>query len=298
MNKAIAGQYAPGSTFKMVVALAALEFGLITERTAFHCPGFLEVGDGRFHCWNRRGHGRVDMNTGIVQSCDVYFYEVARRVGIDRIAAMARKLGLGEPLGIDLPGELPGLIPDKAWKRRRLDQPWQIGDSLIAGIGQGYVLTTPLQLAVMTARLSNGGRAIMPRLLANGAADEQASSLGIDGAHLDAIVRAMIGVTSDARGTARASQIPAEGMHMGGKTGTSQVRRISAKERSSGILKNTERQRYHRDHALFVGFAPIAAPRFAVSVVVEHGGGGSTAAAPIARDLLLEAQLRLAGEPA
>ena len=293
VNKAIAGQYAPGSTFKMVVALAALESGLVTPKTAFHCGGFLEVGKGRFHCWHRGGHGRVNMHSGLVQSCDVYFYEVARRIGIARIAAMARKLGFGEKLGIDLPGEQPGLMPDKEWKKRRFNQPWQIGESLIAGIGQGYVLATPLQLAVMTARLVNGGKMVRPQLkMVDGQVPEW-PSLEVDPANVAPIVQAMIGVTSEAQGTARASQIPAPDMQMGGKTGTSQVRRITARERRSGVLRNQDRPRKHRDHALFVGFAPLERPRFVTAVIVEHGGGGSTAAAPIARDILMEAQLRL-----
>lgn len=298
VNKAIAGQYAPGSTFKMVVALAALESGLVTAKSSFHCPGFLELGKGRFHCWNRGGHGKVDLHSGIVQSCDVYFYEVARRIGIDRIAAMARKLGFGEPLGIDLPGEQPGLIPDKAWKRQRFDQPWQIGESLIAGIGQGYVLATPLQLAVMTARMVNGGRAVVPRLVKGDARAGEVPSTGIDPANLDPVIRAMIGVTMDAKGTARAAQIPAPDMRMGGKTGTSQVRRITTRERRTGVLTNQERPREYRDHALFVGFAPLTKPRYVTAVIVEHGGGGSKTAAPIARDLLLETQLQLSGDSA
>ncbi len=298
VNKAIAGQYAPGSTFKMVVALAALESGLVTAKTAFHCPGFLELGKGRFHCWHRGGHGKVDLHSGIVESCDVYFYEVARRVGIDRIAAMARKLGFGSPLGIDLPGELSGLMPDKAWKRRRFDQPWQIGESLIAGIGQGYVLATPLQLAVMTARLVNGGHAVVPRLTKGTGQRPDISGMGINPANIEPVIRAMVGVTTEAKGTARASQIPAPAMQMGGKTGTSQVRRITARERRSGVLTNQERPREHRDHALFVGFAPILKPKYVTAVIVEHGGGGSKTAAPIARDLLLETQLHLGGKPA
>ena len=298
VNKAIAGQYAPGSTFKMVVALAALQSGLVTPKTPFHCPGFLELGKGRFHCWHRGGHGKVDLYAGIVQSCDVYFYEVARRVGIDKIATMARRLGFGRPLGIDLPGELSGLMPDKAWKRRRFDQPWQIGETLIAGIGQGYVLATPLQLAVMMARLVNGGKAVVPTLVKKPPSPEGIPSMGIDSTNLASVIRAMIGVTTDAKGTARNSQIPAPAMRMGGKTGTSQVRRITTRERRSGVLTNKERPREHRDHALFVGFAPIVNPRYVTAVIVEHGGGGSKTAAPIARDLLLETQLRLSGDPA
>ena len=300
VNKAIAGQYAPGSTFKMVVALAALESGMVTAKTSFFCPGFMELGKGKFHCWNRHGHGKVNLHSSIVQSCDVYFYEVARRIGIDRIAAMARRLGFGTKLGIDLPGETGGLMPDKDWKRRRFDQPWQIGESLIAGIGQGYVLATPLQLAVMIARLVNGGLAVTPRLTVPDAQPvaERPPSMQISPSALRAVISGMVGVMSDAKGTARAAQIPAPEMRMGGKTGTSQVRRISTRERRLGVLRNQERPREHRDHALFVGFAPIEKPRFVTAVIVEHGGGGSTTAAPIARDILLETQLRARERPA
>jgi penicillin-binding protein 2 len=299
VNKAIAGQYAPGSTFKLVVALAALEAGVVNTGTTFHCSGALELGDGKFHCWRRGGHGRVNLHTGMVQSCDVYFYEVARQLGIDGIAAMARRLGMGETLGIDLPGERGGLIPDKDWKRRRLDQGWHIGETLIAGIGQGYVLATPLQLAVMTARLVNGGKAVVPRMMLSGNAGEppgETASLGVSETSLSTVLRAMVGVTSDPRGTARGAQIRVPGLEMGGKTGTSQVRRISARERLSGVIANRDRLREHRDHALFVGFAPVSQPRLVTAVVVEHGGGGSAVAAPIARDLLRGAQLRLRRE--
>lgn len=295
VNKAIAGQYAPGSTFKMLVALAGLESGQISAQTAVHCDGVMELGDGRFHCWHRRGHGRMTLYDAIVQSCDVYFYEVARRIGIERIATMARKFGLGQALGIDLPGEQPGLVPDKEWKRARFDQPWQVGESLIAAIGQGYVLATPLQLAVMTARLVNGGRPVRPTLQTVAHAGE-ADQPGLDLApsSLALVRRAMEGVTTVPSGTAVAAQIADERLRMGGKTGTSQVRRISPQERRLGVLRNEQRPREERDHALFVGFAPLDAPQLAVSVIVEHGGGGSRVAAPIAAELLRVAQMRLA----
>jgi len=294
VNKAIAGQYAPGSTFKMLVALAGLESGQISPTTPFHCTGVMELGNGRFHCWHRGGHGTVNVHDAIVQSCDIFFYEVARRIGIERIAAMARRFGLGGRMGIDLPGEQPGLIPDKAWKLRRFGRPWQIGESLVAGIGQGYVLATPLQLAAMTACLANGGRAVKPAVMAQtGDGIGRPPTIGIAPETLAIVRKAMIGVTSDPLGTALAAQIPHEHMQMGGKTGTSQVRRISQRERRTRVLRNEERPREERDHALFVGFAPVQAPRFAVSVIVEHGGGGSRVAAPIAAELLRLSQMRL-----
>jgi penicillin-binding protein 2 len=299
-NKAIAGQYAPGSTFKMVVALAALEKGVITPATKVFCSGSVSLGDAKFHCWKKHGHGLLDLKNGIAQSCDSYFYEVARRTGIDAISAMANRLGLGHKLGLDLPHEKPGLMPTRDWKLATFGTPWQQGETLISGIGQAYMLTTPLQLAVMTARLANGGLAVVPHLARdvvtpNGTQVRSAvsiQSLGISPAHLDVIVKAMDAVVNVPRGTAYGARIRQPGLEMAGKTGTAQVRRISKAEREQGIRKNHEIPWAERDHALFVGFAPVAHPRFAVSVVVEHGGGGSAVAAPIARDVL-EAVQRL-----
>ena len=299
-NKAISGQYAPGSTFKMVVALAALEKGVITPQQKVFCEGHMELGNAKFHCWKKNGHGPQDMHEAIMHSCDVYFYEIARRTGIDRIAAMARRFGLGDVLGLELPGERRGNIPDKDWKRAIYGEPWHMGETLIAGIGQGYVLATPLQLAVMTARLANGGYAVKPRLTRRieQATDENAAqidapgSLGINPNHLKLIREAMEAVANEPGGTAFRSRIVKPGMEMAGKTGTAQVRRISKAERDQGVLKNDELPWEQRDHASFVGFAPIEAPRYAVAVVIEHGGSGSKAAAPIARDILIEVQKR------
>ncbi|MDX9861432.1 MAG: penicillin-binding protein 2 [Rhodospirillales bacterium] len=303
-NKAIAGQYAPGSTFKMVVALAALEKVVITPNTKIFCPGFVKLGDATFHCWKRNGHGLLDLKAGIAQSCDVYFYEVARRTGIDAISAMAKRLGLGQKLAIDLPNEKPGLMPTRDWKLATLGSPWQQGETLISGIGQGYILTTPLQLAVMTARLANGGRAVTPRLIAEGVTahatvlpgDAAFPSIGVSAANLAIIADAMDAVVNTPYGTARASRIRQPGFAMAGKTGTAQVRRITKAERQSGVRKNEDLPWAERDHALFVAFAPVEAPRFAVSVVVEHGGSGSAVAAPIAQDVM-EAVLQIRALP-
>ncbi|MBC7134108.1 MAG: penicillin-binding protein 2, partial [Oceanibaculum nanhaiense] len=304
-NKAIAGQYAPGSTFKMVVALAALETGVISPGQRVFCPGHLELGDTRFHCWKRPGHGHMDMHDAIKHSCDVYFYEVSKRLGIARIAAMAERLGLGQTLGFDLPGERPGLIPTREWKQARMGKPWHQGETLIAGIGQGYILTTPLQLAVMTARLVNGGIAVTPHLtrhlpgqgglqtVALPGSEGGFPSLGIAQEHLRLVRTAMAAVTNDPNGgTAYRARIAEAGMEMGGKTGTAQVRRITMAERLTGVRKNEDLPWRHRDHALFVGYAPVNAPRYCCAVIVEHGGGGSAVAAPIARDLLIETQRR------
>jgi penicillin-binding protein 2 len=298
-NKAIAGRYAPGSTFKMAVLLAALEKGAITPDTKVFCNGFMELGNARFHCWKKHGHGLLDAQGAITQSCDVYFYEAAKRTGIERIAAMAERLGFGHKLGIDLPGERGGLVPTPKWKRGAMDAAWQGGETVITGIGQGYLLVTPLQLAVMTARLVNGGFAVTPRLTGavsrrHGEAPTTPAypSLELPARHLELVRSAMSDVMNSPFGTARRSQIEKPEWAMGGKTGTVQVRRITKAERDTGVLKDKDLPWELRDHALFVGFAPVNNPRYAVSVVVEHGGGGSTTAAPIARDILVEAQRR------
>jgi penicillin-binding protein 2 len=299
-NKAIAGQYSPGSTFKMVTALAALEAGVVTPTSLIGCPGHLEFGNRLFHCWKYRGgHGQVNLHDAMKFSCDVYFYETARRVGIDRLAEMARRLGLGVPLGVDLPGERPGLIPTRDWFRIKRGGTWPQGETLNAGIGQGMVLTTPIQLATMTARMANGGFAVVPHLTRriggkkpNLPNQPPYPSLGLNPTHLKAVLAAMSGVTNEPNGTAFKSRIVEPGLEMGGKTGTAQVRIITMAEREKGVRKNEDLPWRFRDHALFVAYAPVQSPRYAVSVIVEHGGGGSTVAAPIARDVLIETQRR------
>lgn len=300
-NKALAGQYAPGSTFKMMVALAALESGIKPDHTVY-CPGVMALGTSRFHCWKEGGHGTLDMLRGIQHSCDVYFYDIARRAGIDAIAAMARRFGLGAVTGIDLPGEKAGIIPDRNWKLGATGEAWQPGETLVAGIGQGFITTTPLQLALMTARIANGGRAIVPHLtrpavFAYGAQADapplpEVPSMGIPPEHIALVQEGMNLVSNDQRGTAYRSRIDVPGMELAGKTGTAQVRRISAAERAAGVIKNEDLPWERRDHALFVAFAPVAAPRYACAVIVQHGGGGAKVAAPIARDILLECQMR------
>ena len=297
VNKAISGLYAPGSTFKMVVALAALESGIIGYDHRVFCEGYTELGNARFHCWKKHGHGWQGIIAAHQNSCDVFFYDLAKRVGIDNIAAMARKLGLGHKTGIELPAEKAGVIPTKAWKKTLYGAKWQQGETLISGIGQGFVLTTPLQLAVMTARIANGQKAVMPRLIRpqNQGVNEQVrefETLRISSRALKLVRQGMGRVTNDPRGTAYRARIDEKGMEMSGKTGTSQVRRISQAERDTSILKNHERPWEERDHALFVGFAPSDNPRYSAAVVVEHGGGGSKVAAPIVRDLLVATQKR------
>ena len=296
-NKAISGLYAPGSTFKMVVALAALEARIVAPDHRVFCRGHTQLGNARFHCWKRHGHGWQDMYDAHQNSCDVYFYDIAKRIGIDRIAAMATRFGLGTKTGIELPSEKGGVIPTRAWKKALIGTAWQQSETLISGIGQGFILTTPLQLAVMTARIANGGKAVLPRLIRAAEVDGKEEEpvfkdLGISKRSLDVVREGMNRVTNVQQGTAYRVRISEEGMEMSGKTGTAQVRRISKAERDTRVLKNHERPWRERDHALFVGYAPSDNPRYAVSVIVEHGGGGSKVAAPIARDLLLATQKR------
>ena len=291
-NKTVQGTYPPGSTFKMITALAALEAGTVGPEETVWCPGHLEVSGRRFHCWKGGGHGHVDLMNSLKQSCDVYYYDVAMKVGIDNISAMAQRLGLGVRHDLPMSAVASGLAPDRAWKKRVHNQDWLIGDTANSAIGQGYMLASPLQLAVMTARLATG-RAIEPRLVRSVDGVEEPlganEPLGLNENNLRQVRRGMNAVMNDRRGTAYKSRIVAEGMRMAGKTGTSQVRNITAAERAAGVINNRDLPWERRDHALFVAFAPVEAPRYAVSVVVEHGGGGSTAAAPIARDVMLQA---------
>ncbi len=298
-NKAVSGQYAPGSTFKMVTALAALEAGVITANQTIHCPGHYELGERRFHCWKYKGgHGAMNMVEALMQSCDVYFYEIARRIGIDKISDMAQRLGIGSSLGIELPGERSGLAPTRAWYQRRRAASWPQGETVNAAIGQGMILATPLQLATMTARLASG-LAISPHLTRTiggraplDRAHAAPPSLGLNPQHLALIQRGMAMVTNEQRGTGYKARITEPGLEMAGKSGTAQVRIISKAERDTGVKKNEDLPWRFRDHALFVAFAPLVNPRFACAVVVEHGGGGSSVAGPMVRDILLETQKR------
>lgn len=289
-NKALAGQYAPGSTFKMIVALAALEAGVITPTTSVHCAGHVDLNERRFHCWAWKtgGHGSLALEAAISQSCDVYFYHIAALLGIDRIAAMAKRFGLGKVTGIDLPGEKPGLVPSRSWKSLVKGKSWLLGETYNASIGQGYVLATPLQLAVMTASLVTN-KAVRPHL-ALSEAPFPFPDLKINSEHLKVVLSGMVKVVNDPRGSAYASRIMEPGLQMAGKTGSTQVRRITKKDREQGLAGSASRPWHTREHALFVGYAPLDKPRFAVSVLIEHGGSGGKAAAPVARDILLMAQ--------
>ena len=301
-NKAVSGQYPPGSTFKVMTALAALESGLVTTDTKVVCTGHMALGSARFHCWKKGGHGSVDMRLGLKYSCDVYFYEIAKRIGYERIAEMAKRFGLGEPVKVDLPGERPGLIPNRAWKSSALKQPWHQGETLINAIGQGYVLATPLQLAVMTARIANGGFKVVPHLAKDMIEGDRIGprqtpaweSLGISREALAVVKGGMSAVVNEPGGTGYRARIMDPAMSMAGKSGSSQVRRITMREREGGVRKNEDLPWKERDHALFISYAPESDPKFACAVVVEHGGGGSSVAAPVCRDILIETQKRYA----
>ncbi|MGB7405989.1 MAG: penicillin-binding protein 2 [Pacificimonas sp.] len=276
LNKSIQGLYPPGSTFKPVTALAALANGVSPEERVV-CRGAYYLGRHRFACWRRGGHGSVDLDTSLYQSCNVYYYTFGRQTGIDAIHDMGTKLGLGvEYDTLQLPNQKAGVLPDPAWKQRRYDQNWLVGETLNSAIGQGYNALSPLQLAVMTARIASGRR-VMPTLLAGGGEDYGA--LDIDPEHLAAVRHGMDLCVNGPRGTAGRSRLRLDDVRMGGKTGTAQVRSL-AKNRGSFIPWK------FRDHGLFVAFAPVENPRYAISVTIEHGGGGSKAAAPVAKDVM------------
>jgi len=291
-NKVLSGGYPPASTFKMVVMLAALESRLIRPQEKVLCVGKMRMGNRTFHCWKRRGHGAMNMRDALKNSCDSYFYDVAQVVGMDKIAAMGRRLGLGQTFDIGIAGPKPGIMPDPAWKEAKLGNGWRMGDTLNASIGQGFVLTTPLQLAVMAGRIANGRKALLPNLLIGGDLPEL-PDLDINPAHLAFVKNAMWAVCEEPGGTAyRANGLGIAGFDMAGKTGTGQVRGISASERRSRIRKNGELPWKLRDHSIFVGYAPYNAPRFAVGCVVEHGGSGAKRAASITRAILGKALQR------
>ncbi|MCB9982456.1 MAG: penicillin-binding protein 2 [Rhodospirillales bacterium] len=295
-NKAVSGQYPPASTFKMISLLAGLQSGEINNNTTVFCKGYYEFGRDRFHCWKRGGHGWVDGRKALQMSCDTYFYDMATKVGIDKIAVVARMMGLGQKLDFELTEERPGLVPDRNWKRGKIGEKWQPGESIVASIGQGYLQATPLQLAVMTARLVNGGYAVKPWITADGLAQNSMPEKGwlkldIDPKHLEIVKDGMEQVVNTKEGTAYGSRAADPALAFGGKTGTGQVQRITMKQRLEGV-KNEELAWKSRHHALFVGYAPLKSPRYIASVVVEHGVGGSRTAAPLARDLLIETQKR------
>ena len=290
-SKTVQDAYPPGSTFKMVTVLAALEAGIIDHREKIRCNGHVEVSSRKFHCWKRDGHGNVDLVKSLRESCDVYYYELAQRVGIEKIAEVARVLGLGKSFNIEMSAVTSGIVPDRLWKQNARSREWVVGDTVNSSIGQGYVLSSPLQLAVMMARIATGNE-ILPKLIKsiNGfESDAVPGELSLNKNNLKLIRKALFEVTNDKRGTAYHSRVLDKKSKIIGKSGTSQVRNISTVERTLGVLENKDLPWDQRDHALFVNYAPYDDPKIAVSVVVEHGGSGSTVAAPIARDITLQA---------
>lgn len=290
INKAVSGQYSPGSTFKIVVALAALEAGVINLNTEFNCTGGMDIGNIRFHCWKHSGHGYLNVVEALKHSCDIFFYETALRVGIDKIHDMALQLGMGQILNVGLDNEKSGLIPSKEWKKEKYGTLWSRGDSANSGIGQGYVLVTPLQLATMLARVVNGGYAVQPTFVKQSKENlKKIKRLNISVRNIEIVKQGMFEVVNGAGGTAGRARFNINGAKMGGKTGTTQVRRISMKERRRGITRDENLPWNLRNHALFIGFTPVDNPRYAVAVIVEHGSSGSGVAAPIAGKILQEA---------
>ncbi len=297
INKAISNQYPPGSTFKLIVALAALKDGVDPDKKIY-CPGYMDVGKTRFRCWKEGGHGHMSMKQAIMHSCNVYFFNTSKKIGVDKIAEMARKFGLGSKIGLNLSGESTGLVPTTKWKKDKYNVSWQLGDTLNVGIGQGYMLTTPIQLAVMVSRIASG-KNVNPKLSFTNSPDiadpNNFQPLDVNEEHLAFVRDGMRRVINVPGGTAFGSRIRSKDFSMSGKTGTSQVISKKGLESLEGLTK--EELKRTKNHALFVGFGPIKDPKYSVAVVVEHGGGGSAAAAPIARDILYEAyKLNKTGE--
>lgn len=286
-HKAVRGNYPAGSTFKTLMSVAALEAGVIREDEHINCPGFIYIGGNRFHCDARRGHGAVNLHYAIKASCDVYFYEVGRRLGADKIAQMARRFGLDKAFDIGIPSVSKAHIPDPEWKQKVFKQPWHVTDTINMSIGQGLVGVTPLQLAVQAARLGSFGKEVEPSIIRpkSGIARRDWPSMNINPEHMKAVHAGMVGVTSEPGGTANAP-FGIEGMKIAGKTGTAQVRRITMAERAGGVRSNASLEWKLRDHGLFICFGPADNPKYACSVIVEHGGGGARAAAPRAREMM------------
>jgi len=319
VNKTLTGLYSPGSTFKPMVALSALENGIVDEKFKVNCKGKIEMYGQTYHCWKKKGHGIVDLKNAMKQSCDTYFYEIARKLGVDRLKETSIKFGLGKKvLNETFSNEKKGLIPDTKWKKNNLGKSWVIGETLITGIGQGYTQTTPLQLCLMTAQLANGGFKIYPKIIveengksvedirdimnehrkdikANNKFNTTTELLGFlnkkkheplfkNTKNIKLVREAMFASTNEVRGTSYSSRIENPKYQFAGKTGTSQVKRITELDRELD-LKTFEIPYNERDHALYIAFGPYKDPRYALSIVIEHGGSGSSAAAPIAKKL-------------
>ncbi len=314
INKAIAGLYPPGSTIKTLAAISALENDTFNPKTVIHCKGSIELHGEKFHCWKKKGHGYMNMRDGIKQSCDIYFYEVARRLGIDRLSETAKKFGLGKRVLKGFLEERSGVVPNTVWKKKNIGKNWYLGETLHAGIGQGYWQSSPLQLCLMTAQIANGGYEIRPRILLGKEGENQFvdlnqfiedkktssddvvslyefiarfkyKSLFKNPENIKFVQDALFGATNEPGGTSYGSRLTKEGFVFAGKTGTSQVKRFTERQRELEV-KNEDLPYEDRDHALFIAFAPYKDPRYSISVIVEHGGSGSKSAAPIAKKVI------------
>jgi penicillin-binding protein 2 len=295
INRVTSAIYPPGSTFKTAVALAAIEAGIATPEYRVSCNGIFNFGGHAFHCWQHKGHGTLDLEGGIEHSCDVFFYETAHRVGIDAIEVAARKLGLGAPTGLELPGEHSGLMPSRAWKLKTYKSPWQQGDTLSVGIGQGYVTVTPLQLVQQAARLASG-KAVSPRLVHSVGGKvlprPEAAKLDFSDNALARVRNGMNKVTNEAGGSAFAWRITEPGFEMAGKTGSAQVRVYSEGQHGGAITKNENLEWKLRDHALFIAYAPVNDPKYAIVSIIEHGATPEHPHVQMARDVMLFCQKR------
>tara|TARA_B100000579_G_C22840362_1_gene861092 strand:+ start:820 stop:2703 length:1884 start_codon:yes stop_codon:yes gene_type:complete len=292
INKTISNNYPPGSTIKPLIAIAALESG-ISPTTQLYCNGKHEIGDTSlesgvkvFHCWKEKGHGNVDMNEAIKVSCDVYFYQIARQIGINKIAEVCERFGLGKEVFNIFFEEKKGVVPNKAWKQKVLGEPWMVGETLSAGIGQGFFLTSSAQLSLALAQIVNGGKALIPSIIVdqnrNKFEKKYDKRIIAKKEHLEIVKQSLYDATNIVGGTSYRSRIIGD-LKMGGKTGTSQVRVISQQEREEGIIKNKDLPWEERDHGLFIGYGPVDDPLYALSIIIEHGGSGSSAAAPLAK---------------
>ena len=312
LNKALSGLYPPGSTIKTLTAISALENDIVNPKLLVKCEGYVDLHGERFHCWKKKGHGVVGMRTALKKSCDVYFYEVSRRLGIDRLSATAKKFGLGEKVLQNYSEEKIGVVPNTTWKKKELGKNWYIGETLHSGIGQGYFLTTPLQLSLMTAQIANGGFKISPRILVDEneevgnlqrylnhknstpgnvmSTDDQIYNFNLqplfrNQENINLVKDAMFAATNEVGGTSYRSRHKERKFMFAGKTGSSQIKRFTPEQREAEI-KQKDITYLERDHAWFVAFAPVQDPRYAISVLVEHGGSGSSAAAPIAKKII------------
>jgi len=280
-NRSIQGLYSPGSTFKMIVAIAALKHGIINTDTTHSCTGKIGFGNRLYHCWKTNGHGKMNVTDAIKQSCDVFFYEISKKLGIDKIAEVAKDFGLGKSYDISMPNQNTGIVPNKKWKKEKKGESWYAGETLICAIGQGFVLTNPFQLAVMTSIIASNGKMIEPTIIKGNRVsfktnDKYSKEIKI-------IKKAMFKVVNESKGTAFKSRL--QDIKFAGKTGTSQVRRISLSERESDDFREKEQEWKNRDHALFVGYTPYDDPKYSISVIIEHGGSGASTAAPIAKQI-------------